>query len=391
MKKNDKTILIKSSAPFNQNDFVLTTLLYGPLLDSDSLKLYFTLISLSSKETLNSSFTETNLIDVLGFSYNKYLTCRSKLEALDLLLTYQNDSNYLLMLHKPASAKQFLKDGILGMYLNNKIGEDNLRKVINVFKTDSIDLSQYTNISKSFDEVYSDIDVNKQIDIKDELEVDIVAKNVNKKESNFDFDEFAKNVNLSFIPLNKLDEFKQKIVNDAYMYSLDVCDLIVAYNKACSYGSFNLNVYKEYIKKVYNETHNKKVLTTKKVNNDELYNDLANLSIDDLFSYVGLESSASNIAKVSEIYSTIDLDRSSINLIILAIAKEKKELPSVNYFVSIYNTLSEKNILSFNDIKEYFYNQGSKNNKQKKKPTTNTNADWVDKNMEDFLGGLTNE
>ncbi len=391
MRSSNKNIIIKSFASFSSNDFVFAILLYGPLLDSDSLKMYLTLVSLTNKKNINTSFNETALLDLINLPYNKYISSRSKLEALDLLLTYESNEDFLLLLHKPQSPSQFLKSGVLGAYLNNKIGEDNLRKIIDIFKSENLDFNKYKNISKSFDDVFSDIDVSKDFSINDNLEVDVVAKNVNKNKDTFDFKEFEKNVNLSYIPLSELDSFKQKITNDAYMYSLDVNDLIVAYNKACSYDEFNLKVYKSYINKIYNENNSKKVLVSKKVNNDELYNDLSELSVNDLLSYALLDSTASNVSIIDEIYSTINLDRASLNLIILSIAKEKKELPSANYFVSVYNTLVEKGVLSFEDIKEYFY--GDKNKKPKKtaKKQTKTNDDWVDKNMDDFLGGLTNE
>lgn len=391
MKNNNKNIIIKSFASFSSHDFVSSILLYGPLLDSDSLKMYLTLVSLVSKNNINKSFNETNFLDLINLTYNKYISCRSKLEALDLLLTYESNEDFLFLLHKPQSPSQFLKGGVLGGYLNNKIGEDNLRKIIDLFKGENIDFSNYRNISKSFDEVFSDIDISKDITINDELEVDVVAQNINKGKDTFNFDEFAKNVNLSLIPFSEIDSFKQKIINDAYMYSLDMNDMIVAFNKACSYDEFNLKVYKSYIKKIYNENNNKKVLVTKKVNNDVLYNDLSELTIDDLLSYASLDNRASNVATISEIYSTINLERASLNLIILSVVKEKKELPSVNYFVSVYNTLVEKGVLEFNLIRDYFYGNKNKNIKKKNLTKSKTNDDWVDKNMNDFLGGLTNE
>jgi len=391
MKRNDKNIIIKSFASFSSNDFVLATLFYGPLLDSDAFKLYITLVSLTRKNNINKSFKEVDLLDLVSLSYNKYLLSRSKLEALDLLLTYESDQEFLFLLHKPQSPNQFLKSGVLGKYLNNKIGEGNLKRIIEIFKNETIDITKFKNVSASFDSVFGDIDLSKDFNISESLEVDVVSKNVNKSLDTFDFNEFSKNVNLSFIPPQELDNFKQKLVNDAYMYSLDMSDLIVAYNKATAYDSFNLKTYKEYIKKIYNENNSKKVLVTKKINNDELYDELSLLSTDELLSYASLDSNASNIDKLSEIYNTINLDRPCLNLIILFVAREKKELPSVNYFVSVYNTLVEKGILSFNQIKEYFYSDKTKVNKKTNKKQAKTNDDWVDKNMNDFLGGLTNE
>ncbi len=386
MKRNDKQIIIKCQSTFNASDISLFSLLYGPLLDSDSFKLYLTLVSLILKENKNESFTELALEDLLGFTEKKFITSRNKLEALDLIITYESNENYLIVLHKPSNAKQFFTNGVLGSYLNNKIGESNLRNVVDIFKVPSTNLDEYKNISKTFDSVFTDIEIDKKIEIKDDLEVDVYANNINLENSNFDYEEFSKEVDLSPIPYNMRDKFKQNVLNDAHMYSLSLTDIVLAYNKASSYNDFNFKVFRTYLKKIYNETNTKKVLAYKQINNDELYKDLENITTPELLSNLGLDNNALNVAKISEIYNEIKLERASVNLLILYVVKKNKELSSINYFISIYNTLVEKGMLSFNEIKSYLFDN-NKSNKKNNKNSPETN-EWVDKNMDDFLGGL---
>lgn len=388
----DKLITIEVSSPLNVEDITSLTLLYGPLLDSESIKLYLTFVSLcTNSREANKDFTHLNMFDLLSLTENKFLSSRYKLEALDLLLTYEGENDIIYIIHKPQSAKQFIKSGILGVYLNNKIGEDNLKKVVKVFSRKLSDLETHKNVSKTFDEVFCDVDVSKKIDTKFDLVDNVVAKRINITKSNFDFDKFVKNIDIHYIPQNKIDSFRQKVINEAHLYSLDETDMTIAYNKACEYFEFDTKVFLNQIKKIYNEKNNKKVISVKQNEIDEYYEELKNIEVIDLLTSLNINPTSFEISKVSEIYHEVPLEKASVNLLITYVVKEKKEIPSAKYFVSMFNTLSEKGILDFNSIKSYLFDKKTKTSKVVSKKKEDVKSSWADNNMNDFLKGLTNE
>lgn len=153
--KLNATIKITIQQIMSQEDLKVLTLLYQPLLGSRPYALYLTLYGLSNLETgVSKEYLQRDLLDILNIKSREHITFRNKLEALGLLVVFQKDDEYIYLLKTPMTAKEFLNDTIFGSYLQDQIGENQLKNLIAEFRLSQVDLMDYSNVTKSFNDVY---------------------------------------------------------------------------------------------------------------------------------------------------------------------------------------------------------------------------------------------
>ena len=115
-------ITIYSSANLSQDDINVVSLLYAPLIKNNAYRFYMTLVSVLNRNVLHSqTLLHKDLLDILGMNANEFYQARIRLEAIGLLNTYQNGEEYVLFVKAPQTSKQFLSDGVLGMYLYSEV------------------------------------------------------------------------------------------------------------------------------------------------------------------------------------------------------------------------------------------------------------------------------
>ena len=78
--------------------------------------LYTTLYQLVNK-TNRSAYTHAELFDLLNLKQIDFLKMRNKLEALNLLVVYQKDDEYIYQMKAPLTARSFLVDTIFWFIL----------------------------------------------------------------------------------------------------------------------------------------------------------------------------------------------------------------------------------------------------------------------------------
>lgn len=61
---------------------------------------------------------------MLGIDSQTFLKRRKILEAIGLLSTYANNESYIYLICPPLSPKSFISDGVLGVMLCSKVGEN---------------------------------------------------------------------------------------------------------------------------------------------------------------------------------------------------------------------------------------------------------------------------
>ena len=117
----NKQALIYSSNSLSIEDINVLTLFYEPLIGADAQAIYLTFSSLTNRNNLKSlDFIHKDLFDMIRMSETKFLNSRYKLEAMDLLKTYEKEDSIIYEIHKPLSANQFVNGGVLGIYLKAK-------------------------------------------------------------------------------------------------------------------------------------------------------------------------------------------------------------------------------------------------------------------------------
>ena len=195
----------------NEEDHKIISMLYQPIIGYTAVSLYDTLKDdLDKLEVMSEELTHHHLMSTMQLDLNEIVVAREKLEAVGLLKTYvkqENTNNYVYLLYSPLSAAEIFNHPVLNIVLYNNLGKKEYNKLLSYFKLPKVNLNGYTEITKSFDNVFSSVE---------KTSLDIIS-DITKKESNnieiskgIDFDEL-----ISSIPEDELNEkvFTKDITN----------------------------------------------------------------------------------------------------------------------------------------------------------------------------------
>ena len=149
----NKTIL-------TENDRKILTMLYQPIIGSDSINLFFTLwMDLDKNEFMSIEENHHHLMTSMSMPLEKIVTAREKLEAIGLLKTFykekEDSNNYVYELFSPISASEFFSHPILNIVLYNAVGKSEYQRITNYFKIPRINLNDYEDITKEFTDIFT--------------------------------------------------------------------------------------------------------------------------------------------------------------------------------------------------------------------------------------------
>ncbi len=382
----DYKVLIYNSSNLSIEELKSLNLLYGPLMGSLALQIYLTFSSLEE-----SLFTHENIFDILNISEKDFIEARSKLEALGLVETYTDSSSYYYFLLHPQKANSFIKSGVLGIYLNSKIGSDNLKKILTCFKKKLPNLDDLKNVTKNFDEVF-EIKNEESSNLKNVDLSDSKTKTINLK-SSFDIDEVINQINTSYIK-SSLDEFKKYISNIEAVYKISKEDIITTYNQSIVNDTFNRQAFIRKIKLIYERTSNGNniVFQAKDDSQDDVVKAFSEVSVSELLEKENLNT-LKNMGVVAEIYNEIPYEKTIINMMIYSVISKLHELPKLGYFEAMYNTMKEHNINTSLEAYDYLFTETSTKESKKKVYTKKSrikdnNPDWAKQANNDILKGF---
>ena len=211
----------------NEEDHKIISMLYQPIIGYTAVSLYDTLKDdLDKLEVMSEELTHHHLMSTMQLNLNEIVVAREKLEAVGLLKTYvkqENTNNYVYLLYSPLSAAEIFNHPLLNIVLYNNLGKKEYNKLLSYFKLPKVNLNGYTEITKSFDNVFSSVE---------KTSLDIIS-DITKKESNnieiskgIDFDEL-----ISSIPEDELNEkvftkdIKNLINSLAFTYNLKTYEM----------------------------------------------------------------------------------------------------------------------------------------------------------------------
>ena len=362
---------IVSSFSLSSDDLSVISLLYSPLIGSEAVGLYLGLQSLLERNNLKSEeYTHQEIFDLYSLTEKSFLKARYQLEGIGLLVTYENDVELLYSLCPPLSAKNFIKDATLGLYLYSKVGKELFDKIYSHFKIEKIDKSKYNNVTKGFEEVFTsevndDTSINKFQYILGKSPKNII-KITNKK---FNMDEFIKSINLDFLEMGVTKQFTDQIKNLAFVYAFDEAQMASLYNESINRsGLFDYRLLKKKANILYQYLHqmNAPKLVTKEddlVASTDFIDYLDNTPASEILEELVPNFPASYLNTINDIYSNIDLPRGVLNCMIIKIIKEKSgELPSLAYFKKVSESWIKDSVFTTIDAMKYVTKFEDKNN-----------------------------
>lgn len=217
----DSYIVINKSL-LNENDRLILTMLYQPIIGSISLSLYFTLWSdLNKTEILSNEYTHHHLMNTMSLKLDDIVSARKKLEAIGLLKTLYRKAdvnNYVYELYSPLSPLEFFSNPILSSSLLSSVGKKDYQNLINFYKHPKINTNEFENISSKFSDIFmmtSDIDeIDVDLKKKDKLEVLI--------DDIIDFDFVISSIPKGILNEKAFNKDTRKLINQlSYLYNFD--------------------------------------------------------------------------------------------------------------------------------------------------------------------------
>ena len=250
----NKTIL-------TENDRKILTMLYQPIIGSDSINLFFTLwMDLDKNEFMSMEENHHHLMTSMSMPLDRIVSAREKLEAIGLLKTFfkerEDSNNYVYELFSPVSPNEFFSHPILNIVLYNAVGKSEYQRITNYFKIPKININDYEDITKEFTEVFSstpsttfennilNVKANNSlgISLEDRIDFDYLISSMPKETINEKT--FTKDIrkllnDLSWIYNLSLDELKNIILSS--LNSKNMIDKTILRKNARNYYQYQNN------------------------------------------------------------------------------------------------------------------------------------------------------
>ena len=388
-------ITIYATTNLNPDDVNVVTLLYAPLIEADAYKLYMTLQSLLNRSSLTShSLLHKEILDITGMDPQKFAEARLKLEAIGLLSTYKHENEYMFMLKSPLTARGFLSDGVLGMYLYSIIGDTQFRRIQKLFQIPKVDKSNYSEITASFDDVFQSIE---EINVKNDDYVVDRRMNVGIKIKNyeFNFNLFQAGIAPTFLEGKRITKrFETFIINIEYAYGFNEETMQELYNKSLNNsGNFDYSICSKKAREKYASLHENPLpkLAVKQENmmteTEELFQSLPAKMIIETATASKVATSI-DVEKVSQLYQEYsELPRSVINAcVVYSIKKCDGTVPVYGYFDTVLKDWVSKGITTFKQAQEAIEKTYKPTTGKKKK--TSNDPEWLKEYVEKFEEGV---
>lgn len=223
------TFIVTNKTVINNTDLSILLNLYQPLVGNEAISLYYTLWSyLDKTESISNEWTHNHLLTNMQITISEIDDARVKLEAMGLLKTYKKEGNinsYIYEMYSPMSASEFINNPVLASALYNRVGKLEYEKIISFYKIPSLNLREYTEITKNFSDVFGFYHGN----INDNLIYDLKKSRYRHIEI---LSKIELNTILNLIPdelLNKKSinkSMKDYIYNISYIYNYDNDDMV---------------------------------------------------------------------------------------------------------------------------------------------------------------------
>ena len=223
-----KAILLPADTFIVVNKTILTEFdrrilinLYQPIIGANSISLYLSLWAFLDKNELFSlELNHHQLMTMTQFSLDDIIASREKLEGIGLIKTYykkDNINNYVYELYSPLTPYEFFNNPILSITLLSNIGKQWYDNLISIYKIPSYNISEYENISLSFNEVYS-----KSVSDSEKIIDDMIGTNrlKIKLDNTSNINEILSLIPEDILPVRKITkEVKDNILKFKYIYN----------------------------------------------------------------------------------------------------------------------------------------------------------------------------
>ena len=218
------TFVVVNRTVLCDQDRKILTMLYQPIIGQVAISLYFTLWSyLDQSEIISLEWTHHHLMTNMRLRLDGIKEARERLEGIGLIKTYfkKGDVNrFVYEMFSPLTAHEFLNNPVLNISLYNNVGTTEYDKIVSYFKLPRMNLSEYTDITCKFNEIFESTDLNSY----DHIENDIRKVSRNKLEitSKIDLDTIIASLpEEMFNPSSLTKDTKELLYKLSFIYDFD--------------------------------------------------------------------------------------------------------------------------------------------------------------------------
>ncbi|MBS4176076.1 replication initiation and membrane attachment family protein [Lederbergia citrea] len=142
------------------HDKKIIAFLYQPLIGPICTSLYTTFWHKVEENRLwSEEWNHYHLMNLLDLNLEDIYHARLKLEGIGLLKTYiKNEMDirtFVYELQPPLSAEQFFTDGMLNIYLYQKLGQSHFLRLKKTFTDKKIETNEFTDVTRTFQDVFT--------------------------------------------------------------------------------------------------------------------------------------------------------------------------------------------------------------------------------------------
>ncbi|WAA10184.1 replication initiation and membrane attachment family protein [Fervidibacillus albus] len=229
--------VVSVDGPFNEADGKVLTFLYQPLIGPHAISFYLTLKNQVEENRLHSEpYSHYYLMNVFNSNLQIIYETRQKLEAIGLMDSYVKNEDghrsFLYVLKPPLSPKQFFSDGLLNIFLFQKVGRNYYSRLKKFFGDGTISISDYEKVTKDFQQVFassgstltqSDVPANEEtMKLMDKSE----PSPINVTLDRFDYDLLLAGLHESLVPKKAITaEVKDTIMKLAFLYGISPIEM----------------------------------------------------------------------------------------------------------------------------------------------------------------------
>lgn len=225
--------VVTIDGPLNYGDEKVLTFLYQPLIGPTCVSLYLTLRNQVEDNRLSSTtISHYYIMNILDMNLPEIYAARQKLEAIGLMDTYvkkeEGSRQFIYELKPPLSPRQFFSDGLLNIYLYQKIGRDYYQHLKRFFSDQSIPLVGFENVTKEFQQVFASSSSYPFYNQEELQDNDLKLPNNNENDpisvmpEHFDLDLLLAGLHEAIVPKEAVTrDVKDVILKLAFLYSID--------------------------------------------------------------------------------------------------------------------------------------------------------------------------
>ncbi|MGG3738217.1 replication initiation and membrane attachment family protein [Aeribacillus pallidus] len=231
---------VKVNGILTEYDQKVITYLYQPLIGPICLSLYTTLWSDVQVHTMwGREWTHYHLMNMMNVSLKEIYEARLKLEGIGLLKTFVKETEeqrfFIYELQPPLDPERFFSDGMLNVYLYQKIGRNHFMKVKSLFLAEDLPQREYADITRSFQDVYTSEKMSKVDEealTSSQAEQGTIFFERKKGTSpalddrHFDFDLLLAGLTEAMVPRRSItSRVKEAIIKLSYLYQINAIDM----------------------------------------------------------------------------------------------------------------------------------------------------------------------